>query len=398
DGKPWNQEVRINIEEPDHPLLRPFKGEPFAVREEIFKFRDYDRTSARILMSLNDGGIDIQRGGRDDRDYATCWIRNWGDGRVYYSVHGHHAEVFEKTNFQEHVKLSMQWAIGDLQVDTAPSPALDREAIGAKALQSLRLATTADDRVAALHTLAWCPVEGALDLVVPLFKEDRRVASVAAEAAKALCENEKYLSKDRRVEILLAAFPLCSDAGVRKSIREGLQRLGVKDIPAAYSPGYLFIWWVAGPISGDPDEVRRKVFPPEKKVDIERGFDVDGAHYAWRMAIANEDGILDLVEVFDSQANCAIYMYGEALVEKEQDVELRFGSDDGFVAWLNGAEVSRFDGHRALRPGSEKAKVRLKAGANQILMKIDQKNGDWAGCAQIVGLDGKEADFTERTK
>ena len=36
----------------------------------------------------------------------------------------------------------------------------------------------------------------------------------------ALCAEEKYLSNSKRIEILKDAFPLTSDTGVRKSIRQ----------------------------------------------------------------------------------------------------------------------------------------------------------------------------------
>jgi hypothetical protein len=91
-------------------------------------------------------------------------------------------------------------------------------------------------------------------------------------------------------------------------------------------------------------------------------------------------------------------MYSEILVDNAQDVELRFGSDDGFIAWLNGTEVARFELHRAIKPGSERVKVRLNAGTNKLLMKVAQVSGEWAGCAQVVATNGGHVDFTTRKK
>jgi type 1 glutamine amidotransferase len=398
-GQPWNQEVRSNIEVPDHPLMRPFRGRPFQTRDEIFEFRDYDRTAAKVLMSLHHRGLDMRKGKRKDGDYAVCWIRKWDNGRVYYNCHGHYPQVFENTVFQEHIKVAMRWAIGELKdVDVSPSPILDREAIGKKALADLRLATRDDDRITALYTLTWCPVEGGLEVVEPLLKGKQNVAAVAAEAAKALCEHNKYLTKDRRVEVLKAAFAAATSPGLRKIIRESLRRLGVRDISANYTPGYVFVWLVAGPIPDSEGDPLKTKFPPEKEIDVINGFEVGGRRYVWRLAVGNEDGILDLIEAIGQESNCAVYMYSEILVDKAQDVELRFGSDDGFIAWLNGTEVARFASHRAIKPGSERVKVRLNAGANQLLMKVAQVSGDWAGCAQIVATDGGNVEFTTRKK
>jgi hypothetical protein len=225
------------------------------------------------------------------------------------------------------------------------------------------------------------------------------VAAVAAEAAKALCEKNKYLTKQRRVEVLKAAYAAATSPGLRKIIRESLRRLGVRDIPANYTPGYVFVWLVAGPIPASEGDLLKTKFPPEKGgVNVSEGFDLGGRRYVWRLTVGNEDGILDLVETVGPESNCAVYMYSEILVDKAQEVEMRFGSDDGFKAWLNGTEVARFESHRAIKPGSEKVKVRLNAGTNKLLMKVAQVSGDWAGCAQIVATDGGHIEFTTRKK
>ena len=152
-GHPWNQVVRVRIEDPDHPLMKPFGKGPFVIRDEIYQFRNYKRSNVRVLMSIDPRSVDISRGRRPDRDYAMCWIRTWGKGRVYYCAHGHYGHVFENKTFQEHVKLAMQWAIGDIEVDTTPSKEIDRAALAAKAVETLKAATTDEDRLAALDVL-----------------------------------------------------------------------------------------------------------------------------------------------------------------------------------------------------------------------------------------------------
>jgi hypothetical protein len=91
-------------------------------------------------------------------------------------------------------------------------------------------------------------------------------------------------------------------------------------------------------------------------------------------------------------------MYAEVSVEEGADAELRLGSDDGFVLWLNGEKLGGKDVSRALRPGSDKARAKLKAGVNKVLMKVLQGGGDWSGCLQIVGPKGEKLAFTERKK
>ncbi len=120
DGHPWNQVVTARIEEPNHPLMRPFQGTKWNVKDEIYQFKSYDRSAVRVLISIYPKSVEINRGKRKDHDYALCWIRKWGDGRVFYSAHGHYGAVFKMPKFREHVKVAMKWACGDMDVDTTP--------------------------------------------------------------------------------------------------------------------------------------------------------------------------------------------------------------------------------------------------------------------------------------
>jgi type 1 glutamine amidotransferase len=119
DGHPWNQVVVSKVEEPDHPLMKPF-GKSWKIKDEIYQFKNYDRGAVRVLMSIDNSSIDVKRGKRKDNDYAMCWIRMWGKGRVLYNAHGHDANVFQDKAFQEHMKLAMKWCCGDMEVDASP--------------------------------------------------------------------------------------------------------------------------------------------------------------------------------------------------------------------------------------------------------------------------------------
>ena len=91
-------------------------------------------------------------------------------------------------------------------------------------------------------------------------------------------------------------------------------------------------------------------------------------------------------------------MYAEIAADEAADVELRLGSDDGFALWLNGERIGGKKVNRALKPGQDKIKAKLKAGTNAVLMKVLQGGGDWAGCLQIVGPKGGKIAFETRKK
>ena len=110
DGHPWNQPLRVNVEDRDHPATRHL-GESFAMTEEIYSFRDFDRSKTRVLLSLDNDSVDITRGKRDDHDYALGWCHEYGKGRVIYSGLGHHDHVWHEDWFCQHILGCMQWAL-----------------------------------------------------------------------------------------------------------------------------------------------------------------------------------------------------------------------------------------------------------------------------------------------
>ncbi len=57
---------------------------------------------------------------RTDADYALCWIRREGKGRLFYEAHGHSERVYAMKPMLEHLLAGIQYAIGDLKADDTP--------------------------------------------------------------------------------------------------------------------------------------------------------------------------------------------------------------------------------------------------------------------------------------
>jgi len=388
-GHPWNQVCDTLLEEPDHPLLKAFDGKPFRIKDEIYQFRNYDRSAVRVLMSIDPTSVDVTRGRRADRDYAICWIRQWGKGRVFYNAHGHYGFVFQDKTFQEHIRTAMQWCAGDLDAPAAPRGGTeDLERQAQAAFERLRTARTPEERVAALHALAWRPALKALDLVVAEFERDQKTASEAAAAAEAICAYSKDLPAERKIEILKRALPLARNPNTRKAIVRQLSALGVDDIPIPTPPGFIAKWWAAGPIPDPDGKLFERVCAPENGVDLEAGFTVDGKRYRWKRVLADERGIVDLNQAFGRRDNAGAYLYARVHLDAPVKAGIRLGSDDGFVLWVNGKRLGGKNVHRALQPGADQFQIPLRAGDNEILLKVLQGAGLWQACVQLVGPDG----------
>ena len=123
-GHPWNEEVGIKLDEPDHPLVAAFAGKGFRLAEEIFQYNEpYSRAKVRVLLSLDvdKTNMTVPWVYRKDKDFALAWIKSHGKGRVFYSAIGHHTELWWNPQILSFYLDAIQFATGDLPADTTPS-------------------------------------------------------------------------------------------------------------------------------------------------------------------------------------------------------------------------------------------------------------------------------------
>jgi len=127
----WNdgQPITYKIDDPASPLTAPFKGtEPFVLVDETYTFGQgvYSRRNLRVLTSVDyaamtDEDKAKEQFPRPDRDHALSWIRAEQKGRVFYMSHGHNEKVYANPVILQHLLAGIQYAIGDLKADDAPS-------------------------------------------------------------------------------------------------------------------------------------------------------------------------------------------------------------------------------------------------------------------------------------
>jgi len=123
-GHPWNEEVGVKLDEPEHPLLAAFEGKDFRLTEEIFQFREpYSREKVRVLLSLDTKttNMTVPWIHRKDNDFALAWVRKYGKGRVFYCAFGHRTDIWWNPAILRFYLDGIQFAMGDLPADTTPS-------------------------------------------------------------------------------------------------------------------------------------------------------------------------------------------------------------------------------------------------------------------------------------
>lgn len=110
-GHPWHQEVGIVVEDTTHPATKML-GEHFMVTDEIYTFKNYDRDKTHVLMRIDNDTVDLEKGNREDHDYAMGWCHAYGDGRVMYTALGHPDALWHEDWFREHITGCIKWAAG----------------------------------------------------------------------------------------------------------------------------------------------------------------------------------------------------------------------------------------------------------------------------------------------
>ena len=110
DGHPWTQRVRIDIEDPAHPIM---EGIPngFEITEEVYQFRAFSRDRVRVLMTLDPRSVNLRTDGvnRTDEDFALAWVHQYGQGRVFYTALGHFDEIFTDARVQRMLRNAFRW-------------------------------------------------------------------------------------------------------------------------------------------------------------------------------------------------------------------------------------------------------------------------------------------------
>ncbi len=128
-GHPWGGggTWAIKIDEPDHPLMRAFRGKGFKINDEIYRTDPplYSRDKQRVLMSLDvsDPTTRNAKGFKPtDTDTGISWVKTLGKGRVFYCSLGHNDHIFWNRAILRHYLDGIQFAFGDYKVDTKPKP------------------------------------------------------------------------------------------------------------------------------------------------------------------------------------------------------------------------------------------------------------------------------------
>lgn len=168
------------------------------------------------------------------------------------------------------------------------------------------------------------------------------------------------------------------------SIIEKLKELGVT-IDQSKQLGFLPQWRLIGPFDNVGTVNFDKVFPVETdwaKGATKNEYQGKTEAVTWKQhTTAEPDGVVDLAELYNKEKGCIIYAAAEFDSEKDQDAEVRLGCINGNKIWVNGKLVmSNEVYHTGAQIDQYAEPIRLKAGKNQILVKVcqNEQKEQWA--------------------
>lgn len=106
-------------------MNKAFSGRGFWHRDEIYQYKPDSYVGPevlRLLVSL-DMSKEAVSGRIEDgpREVPVSWIRQAGDGRVFYTNFGHREETFRNPVILRHMLDGIQYALGDLEADPQPT-------------------------------------------------------------------------------------------------------------------------------------------------------------------------------------------------------------------------------------------------------------------------------------
>lgn len=119
DGHPWNADgqVTLTVHDPQHPTMQSF-GAEYQCQDEIYQYKHFDPAKVRVLMSLNMAKCDVKK----PYHVPVAWVREWGEGRIFYTNLGHRDETWSNPQFLAGVTNAVKWVRGDVPGDATPNP------------------------------------------------------------------------------------------------------------------------------------------------------------------------------------------------------------------------------------------------------------------------------------
>lgn len=108
-------DITVSIDAADHPVTRDLPRE-WTLRDEFYHLKNCGEEDKEVLMTGQSPGDPA-----DAPPRPVSWVREEGEGRVFYTILGHGPETHGDERFQQLIAQAIEWAASS-SGETAPQP------------------------------------------------------------------------------------------------------------------------------------------------------------------------------------------------------------------------------------------------------------------------------------
>ncbi len=279
--------------------------------------------------------------------------------------------------------LAVAVALGTAATAQTPADFLPAEA-NAMALHETGNFGAARDALLAL--VAASPLESARDRAMVDY-----LAARAAHIASS-CGGHAAVRQTLTATLARAArYPMLVDALTRIDL-EVARAVGdtAAVARATQALGFVSAWWIVGPFDNERGGGFATSYGPESKIDLDATYDGKKRSVRWREVPAPgaPDAIVDVDALVRPNDQVLCYLLTLVHSDADQPALLRLGSDEAVAVFHNGLSVHARDVRRPFAYDQDTVALRLRRGANLILVKVCDQEGEFAVAARLTRADG----------
>lgn len=119
-GHPWgsNTKITMKIHDTTHPAMKPFGGDSFEFRDEIYQYDHWQPEKCHLLMSLDMEHTDLKR----PYHVPVSWCKEIGEGKMFYNNMGHREDTWQNERFLASIVAAVRWIDGKEEGNGKPNP------------------------------------------------------------------------------------------------------------------------------------------------------------------------------------------------------------------------------------------------------------------------------------
>ncbi|NNJ27429.1 hypothetical protein LzC2_35320 [Planctomycetes bacterium LzC2] len=129
-GHPWGagSTVTMKAHDTEFPGVKELlvtNDRPAAItwKDEIYQYKNFDPQAVRVLASLDMELTELKK----PYHVPVIWVREWGQGKVFYNNLGHREETWTKKPFLDSILGALKWIRGEAKGDATPNPEVSEQ-------------------------------------------------------------------------------------------------------------------------------------------------------------------------------------------------------------------------------------------------------------------------------